>query len=239
MTREDLKAGLSDQVFGEDSKASDNNASVTKVDFGIFKQDHSEVEESFQNTPDDGFGNFDTFQQPEEVTQKQIVEAPFSVDNPAPKLQNQEQEENDGFGDFGAFEQTEDDKKEVEDDGFGDFGDFDQPGSGENMDIWDQVPTSSGAKIEESDSAEPVIEDVPYSGNTERNMQDEEQKSFEEEKENIAEVLEQEPPQPKIPLNENSLLSGFMSEFTFQPPQKLPERNERSNSVTSGQDVQS
>ena len=68
LTREDLKAGLSDQVFGEDSKASDNNASVTKVDFGIFKQDHTEVEESFQNTPDDGLGNFDTFQQLEEVS---------------------------------------------------------------------------------------------------------------------------------------------------------------------------
>ena len=45
MTREEVNAGLSDANFGEDSKVSEN-ASVTKVDFGIFKQDHAEVEES-------------------------------------------------------------------------------------------------------------------------------------------------------------------------------------------------
>lgn len=45
--REDLKADFSDQMFGDDSRASDNNASVTKVDFGIFKQDQTEVEESY------------------------------------------------------------------------------------------------------------------------------------------------------------------------------------------------
>lgn len=110
------------------------------------------------------------------------------------------QNENDGFG---SFDEPKTDEQIQEDDGFGDFGDFE--GTADNAQNEEKEDLNINSNIFEYKAENAEIEEA--------SIQEEE----------VA-------PKPKIELNENNLLGGFMAEF------KQPEQSPRGDSKSLGDD---